>query len=83
VNATPIHRLAQDFHRSDVNLSSHVMYNWVIRGSEVYRSLIYDWMKKELLSQPVMQADETTLKVKRGPVSLSHELHVGLYHWRT
>ena len=32
---------------------------------EVYFSLVYDWMKEELLKQPVIQADETTLKVNR------------------
>ena len=37
----------------------------MIKSSEVYFSLVYDWMKEELLKQPVIQADETTLKVNR------------------
>ena len=65
VNAMPIHRLAQDFQRGGVHLSPQVMCSWVIRSSEIYFSLIYDWMKEELLKQPVIQADETTLKVNR------------------
>lgn len=65
VNALPIHRLAEDFKRSEVNISPQVMCNWVIKSSEVYFSLVYDWMKEELLKQPVIQADETTLKVNR------------------
>ena len=65
VNALPIHRLAQDFKRSEVNISPQVMCNWVIKSSELYLSLVYDWMKDALLKQPVIQADETTLKVNR------------------
>lgn len=63
VNAMPIYRLSQDFKRNDLSLSSQVMCNWVIKGSEVYLSLIYDELKKHLLEHPVIQADETTLKV--------------------
>lgn len=65
VNALPIHRLAQDFKRSEVNISPQVMCNWVIKSSEIYFSLVYDWMKDVLLKQTVVQADETTLKVNR------------------
>ena len=65
VNALPVHRLAQDFKRSEVNISPQVMCNWVIKSSEIYFSLVYDWRKDVLLKQPVVQADETTLKVNR------------------
>ena len=65
VNALPVHRLAQDFKRSEVNISPQVRCNWVIKSSEIYFSLVYDWMKDVLLKQPVVQADETTLKVNR------------------
>ena len=65
VSALPVHRLAQDFKRSEVNISPQVMCNWVIKSSEIYFSLVYDWMKDVLLKQPVVQADETTLKVNR------------------
>ena len=65
VNALPVHRLAQDFKLSEVNISPQVMCNWVIKSSEIYFSLVYDWMKDVLLKQPVVQADETTLKVNR------------------
>lgn len=65
VNALPVHRLAQDFKRSEVNISPQVMCNWVIKSSEIYFSLVYDWMKDVLLKQTVVQSDETTLKVNR------------------
>ena len=65
VDALPVHRLAQDFKRNEVNISPQVMCNWVIKSSEIYFSLVYDWMKDVLLKQPVVQADETTLKVNR------------------
>lgn len=65
VNALSVHRLAQDFKRSEVNISPQVMCNWVIKSSEIYFSLVYDWMKDVLLKQTVVQADEMTLKVNR------------------
>ena len=63
VNAMPIHRLAQDFRRNDLELAPQVMCSWVIKGCEVYLSLIYDELKKHLFKQPIIQIDETTLKV--------------------
>lgn len=65
VNAMPIHRLSQDFRRNDLKLAPQVMCSWVIRGSEIYLSLIYDELKRHLLRQPIIQIDETTLKVTR------------------
>ena len=65
VNALPVHRLAQDFKRSEVNISPQVMCNWVIKSSAIYFALVYDWMKDVLLKQTVVQADETTFKVNR------------------
>lgn len=65
VNGLPVCRLAQDFQRTGVNISHQMMCNWVIRCCERYLSLIWDNMKEELLKMPVIQADETTLKVNR------------------
>lgn len=35
------------------------------KSSEVYFSILYDWMKQALLGQRVIQVDETTLRVNR------------------
>ena len=79
VNALPIHRLAQEFQRGGVRLSPQVMCGWVIRSSEIYFSLVYDWMKQELMNQPVIQADETTLKVNRDGRSTGSTSYMWVY----
>lgn len=79
VNALPVHRLAQDFKRSEVNISPQVMCNWVIKSSEIYFSLVYDWMKDVLLKQPVVQADETTLKVNRDGRKVGSSSYMWVY----
>ena len=41
------------------------MSGWMIRLSERYFSLVYDALKKELLSNPVIHADETPVEVSK------------------
>ena len=65
VNGLPVYRLEQEFHRSGVEISRQVMCNWVIRVAERYLSLVYDRMKRILLNQAVIQADETTVEVTK------------------
>lgn len=79
VNGLPVYRLAQDFQRNGVSISHQVMCNWVIRCCERYLSLIYDRMKTELLRHPVIQADETTLKVNRDGRSSSAKSYMWVY----
>lgn len=73
------YRFAQDFQRTGVNISHQSMCNWVIRCSERYLSLIWDWMKEELLRMPVIQADETTLKVNRDGRSAGSNSYMWIY----
>lgn len=79
VNALPIHRLAQEFQRGGIQLSPQGMCGWVIRSSEIYFSLVYDWMKQELMNQPVIQADETALKVNRDGRSTGSTSYMWVY----
>ena len=65
MNGLPVYRLEQEFHRSGVEISRQVMCNWVIRVAERYLSLVYDRMKRILLNQAVIQADETTVEVTK------------------
>lgn len=65
VNGLPVYCLEQEFHRSGVEISRQVMCNWVIRVAERYLSLVYDRMKRILLNQAVIQADETTVEVTK------------------
>lgn len=55
------------------------MCRWVIQSSEVYLSLIYEAMKRHLLKQPVIQVDETTLKVTRDGRSTGTSSYMWVY----
>lgn len=79
VNVLPIHRLAQDFKHSEVNIPPQVMCNWVIKSSGLYFSLVYDWIKDALLKQSVIQLDETTLKVNRDGKTAGSSSYMWVY----
>lgn len=78
-NAMPLYRIEQEFERSDVAISRQVMANWVNRCSERYLSLLYDRMHQELLKEPVIQADETAVKVSKDGRPAGSESRMWVY----
>ncbi len=58
----PLYRQEKMFNEYGIELSRKTMSDWVIRCSELLTPL-YDKLKTKLLSQPVIHADETPLKV--------------------
>ncbi len=78
-NAMPLYRIEQEFERSDVNISRQVMSNWVNRCGERYLSLVYDRMHQELLREPVIQADETVVKVSKDGRPAGSESRMWVY----
>ena len=64
---SPLYRLEQDLKRKDVKLSRQTMSNWMIRCSNEWLEPIYAELKKQLLSQDIIHADETTLQVLKEP----------------
>ena len=64
---SPLYRLEQDLKRKDVKLSRQTMSNWMIRCSKEWLEPIYAELKKQLLSQDIIHADETTLQVLKEP----------------
>lgn len=64
-NAMPLYRMEQEFSRNDIHISRQTMANWIIRLAEDYLSVFCDRMKEHLLEAPVLQADETTVKVNK------------------
>jgi len=58
----PLCRQEKMFNEYGIELSRKTMSDWVIRCSELLTPL-YDELKTKLLSQPVIHADETPLKV--------------------
>jgi transposase len=73
----PIHRQIQRFEREGIKLSSSTLTDW-ISGTCSLLEPLYEALKKEVLSQNYLQADETPIKVldknKKGTT------HRG-YHW--
>ena len=78
-NAMPLYRIEQEFERSDVAISRQVMANWVNRCSERYLSLLFDRMHQELLKEPVIQADETSVKVSKDDRPAGSESRMWVY----
>lgn len=64
-NGLPLHRIAQEFQRNDVNISKQVMANWMIRCGERYLSPVFMRMHELLLQRSVIQQDETPVKVSK------------------
>lgn len=63
VNAVPLYRLEKEFERYGLCITRQNMANWMIRLSEEYLGVMYDYLHKQLYSYHVIQADETTCLV--------------------
>ena len=66
-NAMPLNRLEKDFKAKGVNLSSTTMANWIIMASQRWIRPVWEEMHKELISSPVIHADETVVQVLHEP----------------
>lgn len=65
VNAVPLYRLEQEFLRYGLTITRQNMANWMIRLSEEYLSVMYDYLHQKLYEYHVIQADETPVLVNR------------------
>ncbi len=63
VDGTPLYRMEDVLARSNIPIGRGTRANWIIRPSELHYSRLYDALHKTLLSQPLIQRDETTLQV--------------------
>lgn len=63
VMGVPLYRQEQDWKRQEILLSRQTMSNWLLRVSEDWLEPVYDALKKRLLVNKVLHADETTLQV--------------------
>lgn len=60
--ALPLHRQESMFKQYGIELSRKTMSDWVLKSATLFEPLIQRF-KQELLRQPVMHADETTVNV--------------------
>ena len=65
VNSVPITRLAREFERQDVRISSQNMCNWVIQVADKYLRPVYNRLKEKLPEYHVIHADESPVEVNR------------------
>lgn len=64
-NALPLDRQSRIFKTNGIRLSTNTLANWVIRCSEDYLSLLFDFLHRFLYGSRVIHADETPVKVMR------------------
>jgi transposase len=67
VNGMPLYRQEQDWANQGVKLSRATMANWIIRSSHEWLEPLYNVMKKQLINEPVIHADETVIQVLKEP----------------
>ena len=77
VDHLPLYRQQQRFSRVAVHLPSSTIIGW-INGCCTLLEPLYDVLKKEILSQNYIQADETPIAVL--DTNKKHTTHQG-YHW--
>lgn len=65
VNAVPLYRLEKEFKRYGLAISRANMANWMIRLSEEYLSVLYDYLHQKLYEHDVIGADETPVEVNK------------------
>lgn len=63
VNGMPLYRQEKDWANQGVTLSRGTLANWIIRPSHDWLEPICTVMKKYLISEPVVHADETVVQV--------------------
>ena len=67
VNGMPLYRQEQEWKTYGLALSRATLANWVIRPSEQWLKPLYEIMRRHMLLEPVIHADETEVQVLKEP----------------
>jgi len=78
VKAVPLYRQEQCLLRDGVNLSRQTMANWIIRCAQDWLLPVYEHMKKVMLLEQVLHADETVVQVLCEP---GKKANTNSYEW--
>jgi len=62
-NGMPLYRQEKDWANQGVTLSRATLANWIIRPSHEWLEPLYNTMREQLLTEPLIHADETVLQV--------------------
>jgi hypothetical protein len=79
VNAVPLYRLEKEFERYGLAIDRKNMANWMIRLSEEYLGILYDYLHERLYDYHVIQADETPVLVNRDGRSAGSKSYMWVY----
>lgn len=63
--AMPLYRLEEQLAQIGAPISRQTLSNWIMKGTELWISPIYELMRKIALEESVLHADETTVQVIR------------------
>jgi len=66
-NGMPLYRQEKDWANHGVILSRATLANWIIRSSHEWLEPMYNTIHKNLISEPLIHADETVLQVLKEP----------------
>ena len=66
-NGMPLYRQEKDWANQGVTLSRATLANWIIRPSHEWLEPLYNVMKNQLVSESVINADETVIQVLKEP----------------
>ena len=61
--ALPLDRQEKIFAHFGIEISKQSMSNWIIKGSELWLEPFFERLKREILKETFIQADESTLRV--------------------
>jgi hypothetical protein len=81
VLALPLYRQEQELARLGINISRQTMANWVIYAANRWLTPIYDLLRRTLLKNSILHADETTVQVIREDGrQASQKSYMWMYH---
>ncbi|UIF84555.1 IS66 family transposase [Cupriavidus necator] len=63
VDGTPLYRMEDALGRAGIEVGRGTLANWIIRPAQLHYSRLYEALRRTLLSQPLIHADETTVQV--------------------
>ncbi|WP_367395284.1 IS66 family transposase [Cupriavidus sp. Agwp_2] len=62
-DGTPLYRMEDALGRAGIAVGRGTLANWIIRPAQLHYSRLYEALRRTLLSQPLIHADETTVQV--------------------
>lgn len=65
-DAMPLYRQSQMFARGDIQLSRSTLSDWVLNAGQLLKP-VYQALQQQLLSEPILHADETRVQVLKEP----------------